>query len=125
DAEFLALGHMFVDAMLSYAGSYDFGGLTTIRHIQSHQLAGRSGYLFIFVARQRITRDGGDECLFQFCPVFVNRDGAVDDELLETAVTATAIEADTSKCIPPDPILAFEVARTHLESKMTLWDWVD
>jgi hypothetical protein len=111
--------------MLSYAGSYDFGGLTTVRHIQSAKLAGRSGYLFIFVARQRITRDGGDECLFQFHPVFVNRDGAVDDESLETAVTATAIEADTSKCIPPDPILAFEVARTHLENKMTLWDWID
>jgi len=125
DAEFLALGHPFVDAMLSYAGSSDFGGLTTIRHIQSPKLAGRSGYLFIFVARQRITRDGGDECLFQFQPVFVNRDGAVDDEPLESAMTATAIEADTSKCTPPDPMLAFEVARTRLENKITLWDWID
>ncbi|HJP92339.1 MAG TPA: helicase-related protein [Pyrinomonadaceae bacterium] len=125
DAEFLALGHPFVDGMLSYAGSYDFGGLTTIRHIQSPKLAERSGYLFTFVARQRITRDGGDECLFQFEPVFVNRDGWVDNEALETAVTATAIEADMTKCIPPDPVDAFETARTHLENKLALWDWID
>jgi hypothetical protein len=125
DAEFLALGHPFVDVMLSYAGSYDFGGLASIRHIQSPKLAGRSGYLFIFVARQRITRDGGDECLFQFQPVFVNRDGVIDDESLETAVTAMAIEADTTKCTPPDPIDAFETARTRLESKLALWDWID
>ena len=125
DAELLALGHPFVDTMLSYAGSYDFGGLTTIRHIQSPKLAGRSGFLFIFVARQRITRDAGDECLFQFHPVFVNKEGRVDDESLETAVTATAIEADTSKCTPPDPMIAFEVARDRLENKMTLWDWID
>jgi superfamily II DNA or RNA helicase len=125
DAEFLALGHPFVDAMLSYAGSYDFGGLTAIRHIPSTKFSGRSGYLFIFLIRQRITRDEGDECLFQFHPVFVNRNGAVDDELLETAVTSTAVEADTTKCIPPDPVGAFETARTRLESKLTLWDWID
>lgn len=125
DAEFLALGHPFVDAMLSYAGSYDFGGLTAIRHIQSPKLAGRSGYLFIFVVRQRITRDGGDECLFQFQPVFVNRDGVVDNESLETAVTATSMEVDATKCIPPDPMDAFKTARTGLERKMALWDWID
>ena len=58
DAEFLALGHPFVDAMLQYAGSYDFGGLTAVRHITEPKLAGRSGFLFVFVVRQRITPRG-------------------------------------------------------------------
>jgi hypothetical protein len=49
----------------------------------------------------------------------------IDDESLETAVTAMAIEADTTKCTPPDPIDAFETARTRLESKLALWDWID
>ena len=125
DAEFLALGHPFVDAMLSSAGSYDFGGLTTIRHIRSTKYAGKSGYLFIFIVRQRITRDRGDECLFQFEPVFVYSDGTIDEKLLAPAITSSAIETDTTKCMPPDPTCPFETAKTHVEKKVGLWDWVD
>ncbi len=124
DAEFLALGHPFVDAMLSYAGSYDFGGLAAIRHIQSPEFAGRSGFLFVFVVRRRITRDSGDECLFQFQPVFVSRDGKIDDEVLELAVTRDSLETST-KCTPPNPAIAFETARNHVEIKVGLWDWID
>ncbi|MGH9761988.1 MAG: helicase-related protein, partial [Blastocatellia bacterium] len=47
DAEFLALGHLFVDSMLAYVGSYDFGGLAAIRRISAPKLAGRSGFLFV------------------------------------------------------------------------------
>ena len=124
DAEFLALGHPFVDAMLSYAGSYDFGGLTAIRHIQSPKFAGRSGFLFVFVVRQRITRDSADECLFQFQPVFVSQDGNIDDDVLELAVTGASLESNT-KCTPPNPAIAFETARNHVEMKVGLWDWID
>ncbi|HXM48012.1 MAG TPA: helicase-related protein [Pyrinomonadaceae bacterium] len=125
DAEFLALGHPFVDAMLSHAGSYDFGGLTAIRHIQSPELTGQSGFLFLFIVRQRITRGGGDECLFQFQPVFVNRDGSVNDELLQAAITEVSVENVSPKCTPPDASLAFETARAYVETKVGLWDWVD
>jgi hypothetical protein len=125
DADFLALGHPFVDAMLSFTGSYDFGGLTAIRHIQSPDHAGRSGFLFVFVIRQRITRDSGDECLFQFLPVFVTPDGKVELELLEPAVNGVALESGVAKCIPPDPSLAFETAKTYVESAVGLWDWTD
>jgi hypothetical protein len=55
EAEFLALGHPFVDAMLAYVGSYDFGGLTACRRISAPNLKGRSGFLFVFILRQRIT----------------------------------------------------------------------
>ena len=125
DAEFLALGHPFVDAMLAYAGSYDFGGLTAIRHIQSPELIGRSGFLFVFIVRQRITRGGGDECLFQFQPVFVNSDGQVSDELLESAITGVSLENVSTKCTPPDASPAFHVAKAHVENKVGLWDWID
>ena len=57
--DFLALGHPFIDAAISYVGSYDFGGITAIRHISEPQLAGQSGYLFLFVVRQRVGREDG------------------------------------------------------------------
>ncbi|MFZ0748462.1 MAG: helicase-related protein, partial [Pyrinomonadaceae bacterium] len=125
DAEFFALGHPFVDAMLSYSGSYDFGGLIAIRHIQDSALAGRAGFLFLFVIRQRITRDGGDECLFRFEPVFVTSENQVDLEATMTAVTSAAFEVDTSRCLPPDPSTAFEVAKGYVEEQIGIWDWVD
>lgn len=125
DAEFMALGHPFVDAMLSYAGSYDFGGLAAIRHIQSPRFASRSGFLFVFIVRQRITRDGGDECLFQFQPVFVSHDGEVDDELIEPAIAEISLENIGTKCTPPNATVAFETAKAHVENKVGLWDWID
>jgi superfamily II DNA/RNA helicase len=125
DAEFLALGHPFVDAMLSSAGSYDFGGLTAIRHIQSPELAGRSGFLFIFIIRQRITRGGGDECLFQFQPVFVTGEGEFDNEALAPAVTGIAVEIPDTKCTPPDASIALAAAKAHVETEVGLWDWID
>jgi hypothetical protein len=125
DAEFLALGHPFVDAMLSYAGSYDFGGLTAVRPIKSPSLAGRSGFLFVFIIRQRITREDGDECLFQFQPVFISADGKIDTEALAQAVTGIAIENPGANCNPPDPSVAFNAAKAHIESEVGLWDWID
>jgi ERCC4-related helicase len=123
DAEFLALGHPFVDAMLEYAGSYDFGGLTAIRQLKHAKLAGRSGFLFAFVVRQRITRDDGDECLFQFEPVFVTADGTIDHEALHPAVTGEAGSGTTSSV--PNPDRAFDAARQYLEEKASVWEWAD
>ncbi|HYN23512.1 MAG TPA: hypothetical protein VES69_00550, partial [Pyrinomonadaceae bacterium] len=125
DAEFLALGHPFVDAMLSYAGSYDSGGLTAIRHIHSPAFAGRSGFLFLFVIRQRITREDGDECLFQFKPVFVTAEGDINNEALAPAVTGVAVENPAFKCTPPDPSVAFAASKAHVEQEIGLWDWID
>ena len=125
EAEFLALGHPFVDAMLSYVGSYDFGGLAAIRRINDPKLAGHCGFLFIFVVRQRITRENGDECLFQFEPVFVTADGCVDSESLTTAVTATSVEERGTETQVPDPQIAFAAAQRDVEQRLQLWDWTD
>jgi ERCC4-related helicase len=125
DAEFLALGHPFVDAMLSYVGSYDFGGLAAIRPISEPKLAGHRGFLFIFVVRQRITRENGDECLFKFEPIFVTADGRIDNETLMSATNGTSVEEHSNGTQVPDPQIAFEAAQRDIEDRLQLWDWTD
>ncbi len=124
DAEFLALGHPFVDAMLQYAGSYDFGGLTAVRHVTAPKLAGRSGFLFVFVVRQRIAREDSDECLFRFEPVFVAADGRIDEDAVWPAVAGEADAAAPTEAVP-DAGAAFEAARRRLEETAEVWDWTD
>ncbi len=125
DAEFLALGHPFIDAMLRHAGSYDFGGLTAVRTIAEPKLAGRSGFLFAFVVRQRITREDGDECLFRFEPVFVTAEGRIDDDAAWPAATADADAAAPPTGGIPDAGAAFDAARRRLEETAGVWDWAD
>jgi hypothetical protein len=123
DAEFLALGHPFVDSMLSYVGCYDFGGLTANRRIVAKELAGISGCLFAFVVRRRITRENGDECLFDFCPVFVRTDKSLDPAAAWAAVNLSA-SADAAQITNPSLTAdLFGVAKTHLEQSASLWDW--
>ena len=125
DADFLAIGHPFVDSMLSYVGSYDFGGLTAYRRIREPKLAGRSGFLFVFVVRQRVSREDGDECLFRFEPVFINSEGAVDEEAVGPAVTLAADEPSAAIEAAEDLGTSLTKAQKHLQEKLGLWDWND
>jgi len=124
DAEFLALGHPFIDALIAYVGSYDFGGLAACRAITDANRRGLSGILFAFVIRHRITRDDGDECLFRFEPVFVTSSGEIDEEAATQAVGAEADELPT-KPQGLQVTTAFGTAKRHLETKAQLWDWDD
>ncbi|HET6878924.1 MAG TPA: helicase-related protein [Pirellulales bacterium] len=124
DAEFLALGHPFVNAMLAYVGSYDFGGLASARRIRQESLAGQSGWLFAFVVRQRVSREGDDECLFRFEPVFVDSRGQID-RLAAAAAIASAESEAVADCLPSDVDRSFEIAKQHLESLDAVWDWQD
>lgn len=125
DADFLAIGHPFVDAMLEHVGSHDFGGLTAVRQIISAELAGRSGYLFVFIVRERISREDGDECLFRFSPLFVDSTGKVDENLAVPAVTESAIESANTAVQPSDPTKPFAIAKKWLEENARIWDWDD
>jgi ERCC4-related helicase len=125
DAHFMALGHPFVDAMLEDVGSYDFGGLAAVRQIAARELAGQSGYLFVFIVRERITREDADECLFRFAPVFVDVTGKVDEKALAAAVGKSAVENPQPIERPPDPDASFEIAKKWLEDNGRIWDWVD
>ena len=122
EAEFLAIGHPFVDALLGYAGSYDFGGLTASRAIKEPKLAGTSGFVFVFIVRERITREVDDECLFRFEPVFVTSDGRINQDVVSAALR---LEAVSGVNVPPDPTEAFQLARAHLEQAANVWDWTD
>lgn len=125
DADFLALGHPFIDAMLAYVGSYDFGGLTAARRISAPTLHGQSGYLFVFIVRQLITREDGDECLFKFEPVFVTSAGEVDQEAATSAVALAADESSPSSHAGPDIKSTFATAQKYLQEKSGIWDWAD
>jgi ERCC4-related helicase len=122
DADFLALGHPFVDSMLSYVGSYDFGGLTAARTIAGTRFAGVKGCLFVFVVRRRITREGGDECLFELEGVFVRADGTIDSEVVTTALDQPAVQLAHRTPEFGAPIL-FDIAKTHLATSRKVWDW--
>jgi hypothetical protein len=110
--------------MLEYVGSYDFGGLTAVRCLNEPRLAGRTGFLFIFVVRQPIAHEAGDECLFQFQPVFVRSDGAIDDEAAEAAVRLSHVGPAKSTPVA-EAKSAFDAARRYLEQKIGLWSWED
>ena len=124
DADFLALRHPFIDAMLAYVGSYDFGGLTAVRSVADSKLAGLCGFLFVFVRRERISREDGDECLFHFEPVFATADGEIRDDAVEVAVSKGSAQLATDRQ-PPDAERAFRAARAYLEQQSNVWDWED
>jgi superfamily II DNA or RNA helicase len=124
DADFLALGHPFIDAMLAYVGSLDFGGLAACRCIKSRKLAGQAGYLFLFVVRQRVTHEHGDECLFRSAPVFVTSNGRIDDEAASEALATSGEDAGKHSNLP-DSMSAFLAAKQHLETVADLWNWED
>ncbi len=124
DAAFLALGHPVVDAMLEYAGSYEFGGLTAVRRIPHPELAGQSGYFFLFVVRQRIANEAVDECLFHFHPVFVGSDQQVSEEAAAASTLLEARDEAASGSLPASQPF-FDIAKQSLENKIGLWDWED
>ena len=122
DAEFMALGHPFIDAMLAYVGSYDFGGLTAVREIKAPAMVGVDGFLFIFVIRHRMAREDCDEYLFELAPAFSTAEGEVNETALDFAMCYTTDSAAYA-VNPPDPGRAFQAVKKHLEQKAGIWDW--
>ncbi|MGA2771937.1 MAG: helicase-related protein [Bryobacteraceae bacterium] len=133
-AEFFALGHPLVDAMLQQVGDYSSGGHTAVRVIEAPELQPgevRTGLQFNFIVRSRVQREDGDEYLFDFHAIVVRADGAVDDQLALWAASRYSKEG------PPSPQTqrlardleglqfdrAYELARQQLEAQVRLWDW--
>src|SRR5207249_2194676 len=88
EAEFLAIGHPFVDALIRYIGKYDFGGHTASRVInvpESELDTLAAGFQFNFTVRKRVAREDGDEHLFDWHTVVVRCDGKVDEDLAALA----------------------------------------
>ncbi|MGA2270997.1 MAG: helicase-related protein, partial [Bryobacteraceae bacterium] len=133
-AEFFALGHPLVDAMLQQVGDYSFGGHTAVRVIEAPELQPgdvRAGLQFNFIVRSRVQREDGDEYLFDFYTIVVRADGAVDDQLAAWAASRYSKEGPLS---PQTQRLArdfeslrfdraYELAKQQLEAQVRLWDW--
>lgn len=133
-AEFLAIGHPFVDAMLRYIGEYEFGGQTAVRVIRTPDVtSGESsaGYQFNFTVRRRVAREDGDEYLFDLHTIVVSAEGGVDEKLSGVAAKEYSCEdGDDSNGAAALKGLdrlstdqAFEIAKAHLQERTRLWDW--
>jgi superfamily II DNA or RNA helicase len=133
-AEFLALGHPFVDAMFRRVGDYSFGGHTAVRVVPADgfDLASpNAGYQFNFTVRSRVQREDGDEYLFDLHTIVVLPDGSLDDRLAELAAREFCLQ-EIPDDVPSgvlrqldslDPDSAYEVAKAALEKRAQFWDW--
>ncbi len=133
-AQFFALGHPFVDAMLRHVGSYDFGGHTAVRVVAVDRLCSPTpvaAYQFNFSVRSRLGREDGDEYIFGLFAVAVRGNGTVDERLTATAAGAFTLEDDLPSGAAEalhslesfDLDNAYQIAKTYLETKAKLWDW--
>lgn len=122
DIDFFALGHPFVDSMLSYIGSYDFGGLNSKRIIKDQKLAETAGFQFNFIVKKRITQELGDEYLFAFHSVFIDDKGNVTPEISKTLIEtkSEAVETYKEKLQVEDKI---QKVKKYLEESADIWDW--
>ena len=134
-AEFLAIGHPFVDAMIRHIGEYDFDSQTAVRVIRMPDLEGdsfASGFQFNFTVRRRVAREDGDEHLFDWHTVVVRADGGIDEKLAEAAARQYSASANGESPMVTAALTglssgelekAFESAKSYLEQRIQLWDW--
>ncbi len=133
-ADFLALGHPFIDAMLRRVGDYSFGGHNAVRVIRANGIdcaAPRAGYQFNFTVRSRVQREDGDEYLFDLHTVVVLPEGSIDAELSSLAASrysdneslSPEIQGALDSLDTMDVEEAFHRAKDHVERTVQLWDW--
>lgn len=133
-AEFLALGHPFVDAMFRRVGDYSFGGHTAVRVIQADgfdSAAPKAGYQFNFTVRSRVQREDGDEYLFDLHTFVVLPDGSLDDKLADLGAREFSLQdgpdgaaSDALRHLESlDLDKAYLLARAALEKRAQFWDW--
>lgn len=133
-AEFFALGHLFIDAMLQNIGDYGFGGHTAVRVVESAALKHgetKVGYQFNFTIRRRVQREDGDEYLFDFYTVVISAEGLPEKQLAACAAATYSQDGP----IPPqvehllcalDSIgakAAYERAKAEIQREAEFWDW--
>jgi len=132
-ADFLALGHPFIDAMLRRVGDYSFGGHTAVRVVQGDGLdpAGpKAGSQFNFTVRSRVQRDDGDEYLFELHTLVVLPDGTLDERMAEVAAREFSVSDASDAGVESlrdleslDVDAAYDIARAALEKRAQFWDW--
>jgi len=123
DLEFFALGHPYVDAMLDYIGSYDFGGLATSRRIKNKKYKGLKGYQFNFIQKKVIPQEiVGDEYLFTFHSIFISDNDKINEDIAKTLVNAESLE-EGSIYSDPTSSKKLEKIKNYMEKRLDIWDW--
>ena len=133
-ADFLALGHPFIDAMLRRVGDYSFGGHNAVRVVAANGLgsaAPQAGYQFNFMVRSRVQREDGDEYLFDLYTVVVLPDGSIDADLSSLAASSysenDSISPQAERALDMldklDVEETFQPAKNYVEQNAQLWDW--
>ncbi len=115
DLTFFALGHPFVDRMLKACGDVKFGGYCTKHHIKTTNVNARCGYVFNFIARQRIHRDAHEEFLFSLYPVFITEDGTSDDRAAKLGLESYSESIHKEICTRFEPMTNESRKGYHLE----------
>jgi len=122
--EFFAIGHPFIDAMLSFCGDYDFGGHTTKRVFKDSDCKGQEGIQFNFIVRSIITREDGDEYVFDLHPVGIDENYSYNEKMTKSAIENYSEKSKFADVKSVDINKAYTVARQYLEKKLEkLWDW--
>ncbi len=130
EAEFMAIGHPFTNAVLKHCGSVDFGGLASSRVVRDSSLPFGNGTLFNFIVKISKEPQDGGSIFFEFIPVFVHGDGTVgSEETTQAIVSALAEVKITSKkeALPlEDAEALFDRARDQVLTQYAQYDpWDD
>ena len=95
EAEFMAIGHPFTNAVLKYCSSVDFGGLTGAQVAERSQYLSGSGALFHFTVKVTKEISGNESTFFEFVPAFVYDDGTVASKETVQAIVSELAKAKT------------------------------
>ena len=95
EAEFMAIGHPFTNAVLKYCSSVDFGGLTGAQVAERSQYLSGSGALFHFTVKVTKEISGNESTFFEFVPAFVYDDGTVASKETVPAIVSELAKAKT------------------------------
>jgi len=123
DLEFFAMGHPYIDAMLEYIGSYDFGGLSAARKVRCARLKGVKGFQFNFIQKKAIPQEiAGSEFLFMFHSVFITDSNDIREDITKLLVE-TGNSEDIENIATPNLSGKYDIIRRYMESKFDIWDW--
>ena len=130
EAEFMAIGHPFTNAVLKYCGSVDFGGLACSKVVRHPSLPSGNGTLFNFTVKVLKETQDDESIFFKFLPIFVDGNGTVGSEETTQAIVSALAEAKmTSKkeALPLEGAEAlFEKAKDQVFTQCAQYDpWDD
>ncbi len=126
ELEFFAIGHPFIDKVMSLCGSIEFGGYVTSRLLHNENYKGVKGIQFNYIVRNRIQRQEEEEFLFDMYTIFIDKDYRINDEIAYLCQRNYSLNENDSleHKIDIDVQKAENIAKEYLQQKIKkIWDW--